>query len=76
MVQEAKSRNKPVQEAESQEEGRAAENAPSSHSKAGRPKVSFAEQTLEQVLAELPEKKSLKKAGKEKPSNGSFDLWE
>ena len=31
---------------------------------------------MEQVLAELPEKTLMKKAGKEKPSNGSFDLWE
>ena len=73
-VREAK--NEPAQEAEKREDGRAAEHAPPSPPKAGRPKVSFAEQTLEKVLVELPEKTLMKKAGKEKPSSGSFDLWE
>ena len=75
-VREADCSKRTVREAEKQEDERAAEHAPPSPPKVGRPKVSFAEQTLEQVLAELPEKTLMKKAGKEKPSSGSFDLWE
>ena len=68
--------SEPAQEVEKREDGRAAEQVPPHPSKAGRPKVSFAEQTLEQVLAELPDKTLMKKTSKEKPSSGSFDLWE